>query len=139
MIKIDHQGRRRIYCSTDLNLTAEEVLQRYELRFQIEFIFRDAKQNLGLGTTQTLDAQGQEHFANASLTALNLLRFEERSKERKDEGFNYKRVSSIVSMKRLKYNEFLLNYFFACLGENSDQEIYQIAKRKAQKVSVKVA
>ena len=107
--------------------------------FQIEFIFRDAKQNLGLGTSQTLDSQGQEHFANASLTALNILRFEERSKEHKTEEIAQKRVSSIASMKRLKYNEFLLNYFFACLGKNSHEKIYQTAKLKAQKVGVKVA
>ena len=139
VIKVDRQGRRRIYCSTDLNLSAEEILQRYELRFQIEFIFRDAKQNLGLGTAQTLDSQGQEHFANASLTALNILRFEERSKEHKTEEITQKRVSSIASMKRLKYNDFLLNYFFACLGKNSHEKIYQTAKLKAQKVGVKVA
>ena len=42
-------------------------------------------------------------------------------------------------MKRLKYNEFLLNYFFACLGKNSPEEIYQAAKLKAQKVGLKVA
>ena len=60
VIKVDRQGRRRIYCSTDLNLSAEEIVQRYELRFQIEFIFRDAKQSPGLGTAQTLDSEGQK-------------------------------------------------------------------------------
>ena len=101
--------------------------------FQIEFIFRDAKQNLGLGTAQTLDSQGQEHFANASLTALNILRFEERSKEQKTEELAQKRVSSIASIKRLKYKEFLLNCFFVYLGKNSPKEIYQTAELKAQK------
>ena len=29
--------------STDLNLSAEKILKFYKLRFQIEFLFRDAK------------------------------------------------------------------------------------------------
>ena len=35
-------------CSNDLTLTANQIKQYYELRFQIEFNFRDIKQLLGL-------------------------------------------------------------------------------------------
>ena len=79
VIKVDHRGKRRVLCSTDLMLSAEEILNLYEVRFQIEFLFRDAKQHTGLGQSQVLDSKGQEHFANSSLTALNLLRLEDRA------------------------------------------------------------
>jgi hypothetical protein len=59
-------------------MSPAEILELYQLRFQIELLFRDAKQNTGLGHAPTLDAQGQAYFANASLTALNLFRLEER-------------------------------------------------------------
>jgi len=39
---------RRILFSTDLNLSAELMIQYYCLRFKIEFNFRDAKQHFGL-------------------------------------------------------------------------------------------
>ena len=34
--------------STDIALTGEQILEYYQARFQIEFIFRDAKQFTGL-------------------------------------------------------------------------------------------
>ena len=39
---------RKMYFSTDVNLTASEVFKYYRSRFQIEFIYRDAKQYTGL-------------------------------------------------------------------------------------------
>ena len=41
--------------STDLNLSAEKILKFYKLRFQIEFLFRDAKQFTGLSDCQARD------------------------------------------------------------------------------------
>jgi hypothetical protein len=79
VIKVDGFGQRIILCSTDLTLSLTRVLELYELRFQIEFLFRDAKQQTGLAPAQTLDSHGPEHFANAWLSALNLLRLEARS------------------------------------------------------------
>src|SRR5690606_40290399 len=38
----------KIYFSTDLKQDWEEVLEFYRLRFQIEFLYRDAKQFTGL-------------------------------------------------------------------------------------------
>lgn len=37
-----------ILFSTDLNLSAQEIISLYQLRFQIEFDFRDARQHFGL-------------------------------------------------------------------------------------------
>jgi hypothetical protein len=44
----------------------------YKARFQIEFIFRDAKQFTGLLDCQSCDADKLDFHFNASLTALNL-------------------------------------------------------------------
>ena len=40
-------GKSLLY-STDENLDASKIIQYYQLRFQIEFIFRDATKHLGL-------------------------------------------------------------------------------------------
>lgn len=136
VIKIDHSGQRRIICCTDLSLNAEEVLSLYELRFQIEFLFRDAKQHTGLGHAQTLDQEGQEHFANASFTALNLLRLESRSKAIAEGILPRDFVFSIGSLKLRKYNQFLLKYFFACLGESPERKKYKEAYQLSSEIGL---
>jgi len=40
--------KHKIYMSTDLNLTCKKLLNYYQTRFQIEFLYRDAKQHTGL-------------------------------------------------------------------------------------------
>jgi hypothetical protein len=49
--------------STDINLDASEILCFYKSRFQIEFIFRDAKQFTGLSDCQARDLDGT-HYLN---------------------------------------------------------------------------
>ena len=133
VIKIDHKGRRRIICSTDLTLNAAEILDLYEARFQIEFLFRDAKQHTGLGHSQVLKSQGQEHFANSSLTALNLLRIEDRAWAL-SQGLNLReRVGSIGSLKLRKYNRLVVNRFIAFLdAELKPEKIKQACEQAYQ-------
>jgi len=116
VIIVDHAERRRILCSTDLSLSAEEVIEIDQQRFQIEFLFRDAKQHTGLGHAQVLDSKGQKYFAKASLTALNILRLEERERALAESVSLTQLVSSIRSLKILKYNQFLLNRLISRLG-----------------------
>jgi IS4 transposase len=40
------------YFSTDLNLGAKKLIEYYRSRFQIEFLYRDAKQNTSLNHCQ---------------------------------------------------------------------------------------
>ena len=63
--------------SSDVNLDAKLLLSYYKSRFQIEFLFRDAKQFTGLCDAQTRDAQRLDFHFNASLTALNLAKYED--------------------------------------------------------------
>lgn len=49
MIKKENgKQRMAILACSDLTLSAQNIAQYYCLRFQIEFIFRDLKQHLGL-------------------------------------------------------------------------------------------
>jgi hypothetical protein len=64
--------RYALLFSTDLDLDAVVLFYLYKARFQIELVFRDAKQFTGLTQAQTRD-RGRLHFHfNASLTTLNL-------------------------------------------------------------------
>ena len=43
---------RKLYFSTDLELSTEKIVRYYRSRFQIEFLYRDAKQHCGLTNCQ---------------------------------------------------------------------------------------
>ncbi len=96
--------------STDLTCPAVDILRFYQARFQIEFLFRDAKQHTGLCDCQaTRQATLDFHF-NASLAALNLLRLEDRQHylDAQTDGHH---VISIASWKIRKFNAHLLERF----------------------------
>lgn len=63
---------RKLYFSTDLKLAGEKIVQYYRSRFQIEFLYRDAKQFTGLNSCQARSQNKLDFHFNASLTAINL-------------------------------------------------------------------
>ena len=67
-----HKPSYVVLFSTDVHQSAEEIYRFYKLRFQIEFIFRDAKQFTGLCDCQARDVKKLDFHFNASFTALNL-------------------------------------------------------------------
>jgi hypothetical protein len=68
-------GRVLLFC-TDIDLDAEQILIHYQARFQIEFIFPDAKQFTGLCDCQSRNAQKLDFHFNAALSALNLAKYQ---------------------------------------------------------------
>ena len=59
-----------ILCSTDMILDGYKIWKMYKSRFQIEFLFRDAKQFTGLNNFQARDTKKLEFHFNTSLTAV---------------------------------------------------------------------
>jgi hypothetical protein len=93
--------------STDLNLSAEKILKFYKLRFQIEFLFRDAKQFTGLSDCQSRNELSLNFHFNASFMALNLAKREARLQQSDPESF----VFSMNNVKRRALNDHLLETF----------------------------
>lgn len=104
--------------STDLSLSALDVYNIYKARFQIEFVFRDGKQYTGFGNGQMRDQAGLDFHINSSLSAVNLLRLEDRQAQNDTED----RVISLQSWKRRKYNEKLINDIFSELENELSEE-----------------
>jgi len=72
---LDEQGQitgHRICVSTDLALDGGEQLHLYQYRFQQEFLYRDAKQELGLEECQAYSWQKIDFHLNAALTVGSL-------------------------------------------------------------------
>jgi hypothetical protein len=116
VLVFERKGKRqhKILFSTDTKMSAEKIVEIYRGRFQIEFVFRDAKQYTGLGHGQVRDEAGQHFWLNAALTGLNMIRLEERQMNQKSKD----RVTSIRSYKRIKHNEMLFEAFCETLGLN---------------------
>jgi DDE superfamily endonuclease len=100
--------------STDINLDASEILCFYKSRFQIEFIFRDAKQFTGLTDCQARDLTKLDFHFNSSLMALNLSKFDAWRFHHSVHPLK-PFVFSMASYKRLALNRHLLDRFISLL------------------------
>jgi hypothetical protein len=92
--------------STDTELDALSIVRYYQARFQIEFLFRDAKQFTGLMDCQARSAEALHSHFNASFAALNLIKWHDRKLSP-----NRKPIS-IGSWKIRFFNELLIKRIF---------------------------
>lgn len=104
-LKCGDKTIRKILFSTDLELSATEIFLIYHSRFQIEFLYRDAKQNTGLEHWQSTDADRLSFGYNASLSAVNVAR---ETADRIYEATG--RRLSVASVKRVLHNASLYQH-----------------------------
>lgn len=97
--------------STDTELDAETIYRYSKARFQIEFIFRDAKQFTGLCDCQARCQKSLDFHFNASLTALNLAKIDAYL------SFDYDAETpfSMATQKMVYFNQHLIEKVFAIL------------------------
>jgi hypothetical protein len=102
----------KLYFSTDTVLPASDILQYYQSRFQIEFLYRDGKQFTGLNDSQAR-SQNKLHFQfNASLTSINIAKATHWLSLPKEERGSF----SMSDIKTMNHNALLLNRFFDVFG-----------------------
>jgi hypothetical protein len=104
---------RALLFSTDLILSALEIFCFYKARFQIEFVFRDAKQFTGLADCQACSQVQLDWHFNASFAALNITKIEDRLTQKVD---SLKNVFSMASWKARYFNESLIGRIFSMLS-----------------------
>lgn len=97
----------KIYFSTDISLSGQDIIELYKTRFQIEFCYRDAKQYTGLCNSQSRNVQKMNFNYNASLSVVNIV---------KAWVIRNNRPYSMVSVKTMMHNAFLLQRFIALSG-----------------------
>lgn len=104
----------KLYFSTDLSLEALEILDYYTTRFQIEFLYRDAKQFTGLNDCQARSENKLHFHFNAALTGVNIAKVEHWLSIPKHE----RGAFSMHDIKTLNNNWLLLQRFFDKFGIN---------------------
>ena len=97
----------QLYFSTDETQNAQDVLDFYRTRFQLEFCFRDAKQYAEITNCQSTDFRKLAFHFNASLAAINLAKA-----ACKKMGIKY----SISSCKSVIHNAYMLERFICVSG-----------------------
>ena len=104
---------RKLYFSTDLKMDGMKIVSYYRSRFQIEFLYRDAKQHCGLEDCQARSKNKLDFHFNAALTAVNLAKMFWLETQKSDlEAF------SMADYKTLCHNKMLLDRFFAAFAIN---------------------
>ena len=92
---------------------SKKIVQYYRSRFQIEFLYRDAKQHCGLTNCQARSENKLNFHFNAALTAVNLAKIEWlNTRNSSDEQF------SMTNIKTMYNNELLLKTFIQRFGIN---------------------
>ncbi|WP_017326578.1 IS4 family transposase [Synechococcus sp. PCC 7336] len=107
----EQDGKRSyvVLFSTDLEIDPLLLYRCYKARFQIEFIFRDARQFTGLADCQARSPEALDSHINTSLMALNLAKAALQQQQPTTEPLSF----SIASYKRLALNEHLLDLFIS--------------------------
>lgn len=109
-----NKRRYAVLASTDTALAGETLYRLYRARFQIEFIFRDAKQFTGLVDCQARDQQALDFHFNAALATLNVARAEAVAAHQGSEPL----VFSMASRKQVAFNELFIQVISEQLALN---------------------
>lgn len=104
VLLVDTRSQRQaVLFSTDVTLDALTLYRYYKARFQIEFLFRDAKQFMGLTDCQVRSQAKLAFHFNASLTAVTLAKLDAQQQRG-----NTDRPLSMASLKRRAFNQHLI-------------------------------
>jgi hypothetical protein len=108
---------RKLYFSTDLEMDGAKIVRYYRSRFQIEFLYRDAKQYCGLTHCQARSENKLNFHFNAALTTVNLAKLEWLNNP-----LSAHSSFSMSDYKTMYNNKLLLETFFRKLGRNPNAQ-----------------
>lgn len=103
---------RKLYFCTDTQMDALEILDCYQSRFQIEFLYRDGKQHTGLTDSQARSENKLNFHFNAALTAINIAKVEHWLSTPRE----VRKPFSMADIKTMNHNRLLLQRFIDVFG-----------------------
>jgi len=98
---------RKLYFSTDLKMEGMKIVSYYHSRFQIEFLYRDAKQHCGLEDCQARSKNKLGFHFNTALTTVNIAKI-----HWLDSRMSSTEPFSMLNFKTVCNNILLLERFF---------------------------
>ena len=115
VVRYERDGRVGIAVlfSTDLSLSAFQIYRYYKARFQIEFLFRDAKQYTGLNDFQTRNKESIDFHINGSLSVVGIGKALHQLKNPDTED---RKPFSMANYKTYFHNEVMIKRFSTALN-----------------------
>jgi len=107
----------KLYFATNMELAPKLLLDYYRSRFQIEFIYRDAKQFTGLHNCQARSGNKLDFHFNTSLTSINIAKVTHWLSVPK----KIRPAFSMADIKTMYHNELLLKRFISVFGINANK------------------
>lgn len=96
-----------LYFCTDLNLDGYWIYRYYKARFQMEFLFRDAKQHTGLTHCQARSENKLYFHVNTALSAVSVAK----TAHYLNLPFSERKAFSLADIKTQYFNEQMVNLF----------------------------
>lgn len=98
----------KLFICTNLEFPAQDIWPWYKSRFQIEFLYRDAKQHTGLEHTQSRHPKALEYHFNMSLTSVSVAKVAYYLSIEKE----LRGPFSMADIKTQHFNELMINRVF---------------------------
>ncbi|MGS2763164.1 transposase [Sinomicrobium sp. M5D2P9] len=114
VVRVPCGKKYKLYFSTNTTFNATTIVKYYRLRFQIEFIYRDAKQHTTLENCQARSENKLDFHFNMALTATNLAKAAHWLNIPKEQ----RGAFSMTDIKTMNHNALLMNRFFSTFGIN---------------------
>lgn len=106
--------KHKIYFSTDLKLEPNLLLEYYQTRFQIEFLYRDGKQNTGLDDCQARSENKLDFHFNIALTTINIAKITHWISIQKEKRKSF----SMADIKTMYNNQLIMKRIFSMFAIN---------------------
>jgi hypothetical protein len=104
-----------------VHLSPEKILKYYRQRYQIEFLFRDAKNFTGLEDCQARSESKLHFHVNASLTTVSMAKALHYLNVPKEERDSF----SMTDVKVMYFNQFITDFIFSKLALDKSCEKYK--------------
>jgi len=123
----DEKGKEttNLYFSTDLKMDGVKIVNYYRSRFQIEFLYRDAKQHCGLEDCQARSKNKLDFHFNVALTTVNIAKLHWLETRKSD-----KEPFSMTNFKTLTHNTMMLERFLCEFAINPNSPKIQSKIKK---------
>jgi hypothetical protein len=104
----------KLFFSTDTEMTGIDLFNYYKSRFQIEFLYRDAKQYTGLNDSQARSVNKLNFQFNVALSSLNLAKVVHWLSIPR----NKRKSFSMCNVKTINHNTLIINRILCKFGIN---------------------
>jgi len=118
----------KIYACTDTSISGGEIKHAYNTRFQIEFLYRDAKQEAGIEHCQARSPEKLHFQVNTALTCVSLAK----AAHHLTLPIEQRKAFSIADVKTNYVNELFFNRIIYWCGINPNQKIIKMLRNKAK-------